>query len=238
MVLTIVNVGAGLLVVWGLVQIVFAASPNQRLVSTLIRRGDFIGAAQIEVAEGHQKHALALYQKGRAWSDAAKVALDLGRDHEAAELLRRAGGHHLAEAGRLFRRCGDISGAQRCDRDLAGWLTSRGRYEEAVEAWMRAGEPKRAAGAAKIAVAEGRFSSSHPSLPAARRAVEQVDDQRTLAKLHEIAGNWHEAAHAWRAAGDNAHAADIFRKAGHMHDAAVAESAATRARQHRSGCSS
>jgi tRNA A-37 threonylcarbamoyl transferase component Bud32 len=229
--LMVVNAVAGGLIIWGLFLLFLGRSPKQRLVSTLIGRGDYVGAAQIEVSEGNIKNALALFRKGRAWGDAAKIALELGRDTEAAELLRRAGSHNLAEAGRLYRRAGDIANAQRCDRDLADWLTSLGRWEEAVEAWMRAGEPKRAAGAAKIAVEEGRFSSSHPALPVARRAAEQMDDQHTLARLHEISGNWHEAAHAWRAAGDNAHAADIFRKAGHMHDAAMAESAAGHPRE-------
>ncbi len=225
-VLVIANAAAGLLIAGGLWQLLLSGSPQQRLVRTLVNRGDFLGAAQMQAREGKLKNALSLYKKARAWSDAARIAVDLGRDHEAAELLRRAGGHHLAEAARLHRRSGDIGGAQKCDRDLAEWLSSRGRYEEAVEAWMRAGEPKRAAGAARVALEEGRFSSSHPSLPAARRAVETIGDHRALARLHEIEGNWHAAAHAWRSAGDHAHAADIFRKAGHMHDAAVAESAA------------
>jgi tRNA A-37 threonylcarbamoyl transferase component Bud32 len=176
--------------------------------------------------KGDKRGALALYRKGKQWNEAASVALELGREAEAAEMLRRAGGHHLGEAARLFRRAGDIPSAQRCDRGLAEWLTNRGRYDEAVEAWTRAGEPKRAAGAAVLALDEGRFSSSHTALPAARRAVEQIDDQRSLARLHELEGNWQAAAHAWRSAGEHALAAEIFRKAGLIHDAAISESAA------------
>ena len=197
------NAVAGALIVWGLYQLLLTATPEQRLVRTLVARGDFRGAAEIQFKEGKLKAALALFRKARAWQDAARVALRLGNEHEAAELLRRAGGHNLAEASRLLRRSGDIAAALRCDRDLAEWLTSRGRYDEAVEVWLRAGEPQRAAGAALIALEEGRLSASHPSLPAARRAVEHKGDHRALARLYEIEGNWQAAALAWRKAGEH-----------------------------------
>ncbi len=225
-VMVVANLIAGALIVWGLVQMFFFATPQQRLVRTLISRGDFLGAADLTAKEGDLKTAFSLYTKARAWNEAARIALQRGRDEEAAGLLRRCGGHDLGEASHLFRRSGNIAAAQRCDRDLAEWLNSRGRFDEAVEAWMRAGELQRAAGAATLALKEGRFSSSHPSLPAARKAVEQIGDHRALAKLHEIEGNWSAAAHAWRSAGDHEHAAEIFRKAGMIHDAALAESAA------------
>jgi len=220
------NFVAGGLIVWGLIRLLLTASPQQRLARTLIGHGDYLGAAQLRVQEGDLKGALTLYRKGKAWTEAARTALELGRDHEAADLLRLGGGHNLAEAARLFRRAGDIEAAQRCERDLARWLSSRGRYDEAVEAWMRAGDPKRAAGAAMIALEQGQFSSSHTALPVARRAVEQAGDHRALARLHEIEGNWQAAAHAWRSAGDHEQAAEIFRKAGLIHDAAISESAA------------
>jgi tRNA A-37 threonylcarbamoyl transferase component Bud32 len=225
-VVVVANLVCGALIVWSLVQILLGGSPQQRLERTLMSRGDFIGAAQMRAKKGDRRGALALYRKGKEWNEAARISLDLGREEEAAEMLRRAGGHHLGEAARLFRRAGNIPSAQRCDRGLAEWLTSRGRYDEAVEAWTRAGEPKKAAGAAVLALDEGRFSSSHTALPAARRAVEQVGDQRSLARLHELEGNWQAAAHAWRSAGEHGLAAEIFRKAGLIHDAAVSESAA------------
>ncbi len=225
-VMVVVNLISGALIVWSLAQLFLAGGPQQRLERTLMSRGDFTGAAQMREKKGDKAGALSLYRKGKEWNEAARIALELGREAEAAEMLRRTGGHHLGEAARLFRRSGDIANAQRCDRGLAEWLTSRGRYDEAVEAWTRAGEPKRAAGAAVLALDEGKFSSSHTALPAARRAVEQVGDQRSLARLHELEGNWQAAAHAWRSAGEHGLAAEIFRKAGLIHDAAVSESAA------------
>jgi tRNA A-37 threonylcarbamoyl transferase component Bud32 len=225
-VVVVANLACGALIVWALVQLLYAGGPQQRLERTLMSRGDFIGAAQMREKKGDKRGAFSLYKKGKEWNEAARLALHLGNEAEAAEMLRRAGGHHLGEAARLFRRAGDIAGAQRCDRGLAEWLTSRGRYDEAVEAWTRAGEPQRAAGAAVLALDEGKFSSSHTALPAARRAVEQVGDQRSLARLLELEGNWQAAAHAWRSAGEHGLAAEIFRKAGLMHDAAVSESAA------------
>jgi tetratricopeptide (TPR) repeat protein len=222
----VANILAGILIVWGIAGLFLAATPQQRLTRTLIARGDHLGAAEIRLKEGDLRGAFSLFKKARAWTEAARVAQQLGNDEEAAELLRRAGGHHLQEASRLFRRRGAISSAQRCEHDLAEWLTSRGRFDEAVEAWMRAGEPQRAAGAAVIALEEGRLSSTHPSLPAAKRAVEQKGDHHALARLHELEGNWHAAAHAWRSAGEHARAAEIFRKAGMMHDAVIAENEA------------
>ncbi|MCG6950347.1 MAG: protein kinase [Acidobacteria bacterium] len=220
------NLVCSALIVWALVQLLLGGGPQQRLERTLMSRGDFVGAAQMRAQKGDKRGAFELYRKGKEWNEAARIALELGRESDAAEMLKRAGGHHLAEAARLFRRAGDIAAAQRCDRGLAEWLTSRGRFDEAVEAWTRAGEPKRAATAAVLALDEGRFSSSHTALPAARRAVEQVGDQRTLARLHELEGNWQAAAHAWRSAGEHGLAAEIFRKAGLMHEAAVCEAAA------------
>ena len=220
------NLVCSALIVWALVQLLLGGGPQQRLERTLMSRGDFVGAAQMRAQKGDKRGAFELFRKGKEWNEAARIALELGRESDAAEMLKRAGGHHLAEAARLFRRAGDIAAAQRCDRGLAEWLTSRGRFDEAVEAWTRAGEPKRAATAAVLALDEGRFSSSHTALPAARRAVEQVGDQRTLARLHELEGNWQAAAHAWRSAGEHGLAAEIFRKAGLMHEAAVCEAAA------------
>ena len=225
-VMIVANLMAGTLIVWGLIKLLLAGSPQQRLVRTLIGRGDYLGAAQLRAQEGDLRGALTLYRKGRAWSEAARTALELGLDHEAADLLKRAGGHNLTEAAHLFRRAGDIAAAQRCERDLAEWLSSRGRYDEAVEAWMLAGDSKRAAGAAMIALEQGQFSSSHTGLPVAQRAVEQAGDHRALARLYEIEGNWQAAAHAWRSAGEHEHAAEIFRKAGLIDEAVIAESAA------------
>ncbi len=222
-VMVLANTVAGLLIVWGLYRLFLTASPEQRLVRSLIARGDPLGAAQIKLQAGDLNGAMSLFEEARAWEEAARVALRLGNALAAAELYRRTGGQHLAEASRLFRRAGEIAAAQRCDRDLAEWLMTRGRFDEAVEVWLRAGDPRRAAGAALIALEEGRWSASHPSLPAARRAIQQKGDHRALARLHELEGDWQGAARAWRAAGEHARAAEIFRKAGLMRDAAVAE---------------
>ena len=224
----IANLLAGILIVWGLIQLLRSGSGSERLVRTLVSRGDYVGAAQMHAKSGDLRRALTMYRKGKSWNEAARIALELGRDREGADLLRRAGGHHLGEAARLYRRSGDNSGAQRCDRDLAQWLTSRERHDEAVEAWLRAGEPKRAAKAATVALEGGRLGSSHQALRAARRAVEQTGDHLTLARLHEVEGNWQAAAHAFRAADRHGPAAENFRKAGMLHEAAEAEAAAGR----------
>ena len=227
----VANTLAATLIIWGLVMVLRARSPQERLARTLVARGDYLGAAQMYAQAGELRHALKLFQRGRAWSEAGKVALELGRQREAAEFLRKAGGRRLGDAARIYRRAGDAAASQRCDRDLAQWLMGEGRFDEAIEAWLRAGEPQRAAGAATVALEEGRLTSSHQALRAARRAVEQTGDHRTLARLHEVEGNWQAAAHTWRAAGQYKRAAEDFRKVGLLHEAAMAEAAAGNPRE-------
>ena len=145
-VMMVTNLVCSVLIVWALVQILLGGGPQQRLERTLMSRGVFVGAAQVRARQGDKRGAFELYRKGKEWIEASRIALELGRESDAAEMLKRAGGHHLAEAARLFRRAGDIAAAQRCDRGLAEWLSSRGRFDEAVEAWTRAGSAHRRSG--------------------------------------------------------------------------------------------
>jgi tetratricopeptide (TPR) repeat protein len=225
------NAAAGLLAVWGLVRVAKSISSQEQLARNLIRRRDYYGAAEIYLQAGSRRRALELFQKGRAWERASRVALDMGEDEEAAALLRRAGGRHLAEAARLYRHRGDRKAALRCDHDLAEWLTSEGYFEEAIEAWLRAGEPDRALRASSVALSEHRLQPSHPAFPAARRAAEETNDHRTLAQLYEAEGNWEAAAYAWREADEHGRAGENFRRASLLDEAARSESAAGRPRE-------
>jgi tRNA A-37 threonylcarbamoyl transferase component Bud32 len=227
----IANGLVGVLTIWGLIRLARSGSSREKMARNLIRRRDYYGAAEIYLQLERPRRALDLFKKGRAWSQAARVALDLGNQEEAAALLRRAGARHLAEAARLYRQLGDRQSAIRCDHDLAEWLTSDGHFDEAIEAWLRAGEPERALRAANVALSENRLQPSHSAFAAAVRAAEETDDQRTLALLHEAEGDWKPAAYAWREAGDDGRAAEDFRKANLLEEAARSEAAAGRPRE-------
>ncbi len=224
----VMNVAAGLMVLFGLVRLATVRDPTLRLARRLERHGDAVGAAAMYAQAGDKHRALALFRTGRAWREAAQSALELGLESEAAGLLRKAGGHHLTEAARLYRRIGEAETAQRCDHELAEWLANRGRLDEAIEAWLRAGEPLRAARTAHVALAERRLQPSHSAYHAAWRAAAATRDHTLLALLCELSGQWLKAAQAWRAAGESSRAAENFRRAGNLEEAAREKTAAGR----------
>ncbi len=222
------NVVAALLVAYGLLRVVIRRDPQLKMAQTLERRKDFRGAAEIYQRIDRRKRALRLFKKGHAWNQAAAVARSLGRIDEAADLLRRAGGRDLAEAARLYRQKGDAATAVRCDRELAEWLMNDGHMDEAIEAWLRAGDAKRAVRAATLALRQRRLTSGNTAFRAARRAAEELRDHTTLALLSEEEGDWKSAAESWRRAGEHAKAAENFRKIGQLTEAAASEAAAGR----------
>lgn len=227
----IMNGVAVAMLIWSVVQLIGSSSPAERLARRLLRRGDVLGAAEVYVQAGAKRRALQLLKTGRAWSRAAAVALELGLEEEAADLLRRAGGRQLTEASRMYRRLGNTESERRCERELAEWCLAQGHYDEALEAWMRAGEVQRAARAARVSLNEGRLQHSHPSFKVAIRAAEEARDHRLLARLHETEGAWTSAARAWRSAGDHGRAAEYFRRAGQLDQAAQEETASGRHRE-------
>ncbi len=225
------NVVAAALLVWGAVRLIGRSNPTLRLAHQLERRGDQVGAAELYLQAGHRRRALDLFRRSRSWHRAAVVAEEMGLGREAAGYLRRAGGRLLADAGRLYRACGDVETARRCDSELAEWAMSEGRYDEALESWLRAGEVQRAARAARVAVNEGRLLPTHPGFRAAVRAAEEARDFQLVARLREAEGSWAQAGEAWRAAGDHQRAAGSFTRAGHLDQAAREETASGRHRE-------
>jgi tRNA A-37 threonylcarbamoyl transferase component Bud32 len=222
---------AAVLAVWGLMRLLGAGSRRERLARAAERRRDYLGAAELYLEEGNRRHALELFQKARAWRRAAELALESGHDSDAAAMLRRAGGRDLAEAARLYRSLGDREAAVRCDRDLAEWLAGHGHIAEAIESWLRAGDPQRALRVARLAIDEGRLRTTDSAFAAARRAARDTHDHQTLARLFEAEGAWRQAAVAWREAGENERAAANFRRAGRLEEAADAEGAAGRPKE-------
>ena len=207
------NVAAGALIRWGAAGILFGGSRVDRLVRALKSRGDYEGAAEIYLQHGKLQPALANFKKGKAWLKGAEVASRLKRHAEAGELYRLAGGRSLADAARSLRQADDPATAQRCERDLAEWLIQDGAINEAIEAWIRAGDAKQAVKTAKLALNEGQLQPSDTGFVMVVRVAEQLGEHDTLARLHELLGKWREAGHAWRAAGRHDRALTAFLKA-------------------------
>jgi len=192
------------------------------MAGRLKRRGDLRGAAELYLRAGQKRRALGAFTRAHAWTEAARASLELGRDQEAAELLRKAGGLHIQEAARLFARCGDQDAARSCYQSLARWLMTSDKVAEAIGAWMRAGEPARAAAAAMLALEQGRLQNTGPELEAARRAAEVTRQHRLKARLAEAQGDWKTAARAWSLQGDHKRAAECLGRAGDLLGAAAA----------------
>lgn len=217
--------------IWGLVQFLGPGSSREKMARAAERRRDYLGAAELHLEDGSHRRALELFKKARAWRRAADLAIQLGLEADAAALMRRSGGRDLAEAARLFRSIGDRDSAVTCDSDLAQWLTQQEHFAEAIEVWLRAGNPGRALRTTRLALDEGRLRPLDSTFAAARRAAQDTRDHETLARLHEAEGAWHRAAFAWREAGDHVRAAANFRRAGRLEEAAESEGAAGRPKQ-------
>ncbi len=227
-VLAIANGVAILFLLYGIVRIVGGGSRTTTLARSLARRGDPLGAGDMLLHAGRPKEAIRYYIKARAWEQAGRAALAAGRVDEAAQLLRKAGGERLEEAARLYRRQGRHDDSRACEAEYARWLGSRNRMADAVEAWLRAGEPVKAAKSARLALDEGRLKPNLRSFDAARKAAEQARDLPLMAELAELQEDWTRAALTWRQIGEHERSARCFRMAGRLEDAANEEEAAGR----------
>ncbi|MCG6963617.1 MAG: protein kinase [Acidobacteria bacterium] len=217
--------------IWSAVRLLSDRDANVRMAGRLKRRGDWRGAGDLYLRAGYRRRALAAFTKGRAWTEAARVCLELGRDREAADLLRKAGGRHLQEAARLYSRCGADDQARRCYQGLARWLTDRGNLGESIAPWVRAGEPMRAVRAALAALSAGRINPSTAEFEAARRAADSTRNHELMARLAEAEANWRTAAQAWLLQGDAVRAAESFVRGGDLTGAAQALDDAGRLRE-------
>jgi tRNA A-37 threonylcarbamoyl transferase component Bud32 len=214
------NIASGILIVWGMFGILFAGSHVDRMVRSLRQRGDYEGAGEIYLQHGDLKSALSNFKKGKSWFKAAETAAKLKDYAEAGEYFRQDGGRSLGEAARAFRQAKEPQAAQRCEREHAEWLMQNERLNEAVSAWVRAGEPKKALRIADLALEQGTLLPSDSSFRPILKIAKQLADHPTEAKLHEALGEWLSVGYAWRAAGDHGRAANAFLKAGNLVEAA------------------
>ena len=173
LVLAVGNGLAIILLTTGLVRLVSGPSEATALARSLARKGDLEGAGEAMLRAGRPRQAMRYFERAKSWVQAGRAALQCDRPERAAELFQRAGGPHLESAARIYRQLGRRDDARSCDAELARWLASQGKMPEAVEAWLRAGEPLKAVRAARLALSEGRLRPSVRAFDAARRAAER-----------------------------------------------------------------
>ncbi len=190
---------------------------------TLWRRtGAFDRIARSALAAGEYGKAADLFERSRMSRDAADAWERAHEFERAGDLLLRLGDH--AEAARLFRRAGSEEKLLRClrqignHREAALLLEKRGEIEKAVDAFTAAAaasedarhrlesevpEAKTRRSAIKAAIrlaALGRDAEAAPlflrggEVDAAARRYERAGDRLGLARCHEMAGRWLEAA--------------------------------------------
>ncbi len=217
-----------ILLILGLVRLVSSPSQATALARSLARKGDLEGAGEAMLHAGRPRQAMRYFERARSWVQAARAALQCDRPEKAAEYFRRAGGTHLESAARIYRQIGRRDDSRACDAELARWLAAHGKMPEAVEAWLRAGEPLKAVRAARLALGEGTLKPTVRAFDAARRAAEKTRSLDLMAELAELAEDWPRAAATWRQLEDHERAARCFRLAGRLEDAALEEEAAGR----------
>ncbi len=214
------------LILWGSLGLVAGKNPDRALARKLHRRGDHRGSAQLFLKAGDTTKALKLFKQAEDWEGAAEAATRLKRYRIAADCLRSAGGRHLDEASRLYHRAGDTAMARICSREMGTWLEAQGRFDEAIDTWLRISDVKRAAHTARHALDKGRLRSGHGAFHSALRAAREAGDHTLLARLYEMEDAWEPAAREWQVVGNSANAAAAFSRAGLLTEAAAAELAA------------
>ena len=202
------NLLAIVLLGWSFTRMLADRSPARRMATTLQRRGDYGGSGEMYLRAGDLKRAMESFKKARAWPEAARAASGLGRNEEAADLLRKAGKDHLPEAARLYSTCGREDDARECFQAFAEWKMSQNRFADAIPAWLRAGEPMRATHAALVALDHRGLLVGTSEFNAARHAAESTRHHSLLARLAEEESDFATAAQSWAASGDHLRAAE------------------------------
>ncbi len=186
------------------------------------RAGAFDRLARSAQASGEHAKSAELFERARMSREAAAEWERAGDLEHAGDLWLRVGSH--AEAARLFRRSGSTEKLLRClrhlgnHREAALLFERRGDMEKAVQSFaaaalespearqrleseIPAAKTKRSALKAAIRLAAlGRDAEAAPlfvragEAEAAARRYERVGDHGGLARCHELAGQWLEAA--------------------------------------------
>lgn len=195
------------------------------------RRGDFQAAGEFWLEAGHRRRALRAFLRARAFDRAADVARSLGQVKRAAKLLQRHGEESLGDAAQLYHRLGEKEKAQALWLRQAQQYVEGGQFELAIEPFLRAGDPRRAAHAAELALEARRLPPS--LIDVALRAGRDAKRPHLAARVAVLGGRFREAgdlflaadlpmeaARAFERAGEPLRAAEALRLAGRIEDAA------------------
>jgi tetratricopeptide (TPR) repeat protein len=207
-----------------------AGSPTE-LALRAVGRGDHRAAGEYWMEAGSRRRAFRSFLRARDWARAAEVARSRGKLARAAELLERQGGDGLGSAAQLFTRLGQAAQAQATWLRYGQHLVETRRSEQAIDAFIRAGDMRRAAHAVELALDAGRLTGSHAdaAIRAAREAkrldlaaavATSCGRHREAGDLHLAAGQPLDAARSFERAGETMRAAEALRQAGQVEEAA------------------
>lgn len=188
------------------------------------RRHDFRAAGEFWLEAGHPRRALRAFRRARAWGRAGEVARSLGRISAALAYYQKEGGESLANAASLASRQGNEELAQHLWLRYGTFLVEHNKAEAAVEAFVRAGDARRAANAVEMAIKAKRLSMS--SVEVALRAAREARRPQLAAQVALAAGRLKEAGELLLAAEQPEEAAKAFESSGEFARAAEALEAA------------
>lgn len=195
------------------------------------RRGDHLAAGELLLQAGRPRRAVRHFMRARAWDRAGEVARNLGQIRRAAEMFKRAGGPSLALAAQALSRLGDEAQAVQMWQRYGQHLVESGQPEQAIDAFLRGDDVRRACRAVEIALRSHRLSNAaaDSALRATRLAHQPAlgaqvalacSRLREAGDLFLAAGQPAAAARAYERAGEPLRAADALRQAGQGEQAA------------------
>lgn len=184
------------------------------------RRGDLLAAGELWVEAGERRRALKALLAARAWTRAAEVARGMGKYRRAAAILQRQGGESLPAAAQLLSRAGDEPAARTLWARYAQHQVQRRRPDQAIDAFLKAGDSRRAAQAAEMALKQRVLAAA--SAEPAMRAAREAGQPALAAQAAVIGGRFREAGDLFLAAEEPQRAADALLRAGETLRAAEA----------------
>lgn len=220
LVMIVGHIAAGLLLLVGF----GLFSPHQGSPTDLAlrasRRHDFRAAGEFWLEAERPRRALRAFRRGRVWGRAADVARNLGRIDAALAYYQKEGGEALANAASLASRQGHEALASQLWLRYGTYLIEHHKAEAAIEAFVRAGDSRRAANAVEMAIKARRLSAS--SVDVAIRAAREAGRPQLAAQVALAAGRHRDAGELLLAADQPIEAARAFESSGEFARAAEA----------------
>jgi eukaryotic-like serine/threonine-protein kinase len=194
-------------------------------------RKDYLAAGELWLQAGERRRAMRSFLRARAWGRAGEIARAAGKNAKAVVLLQRQGGDAIVAAAQLSARIGNVEKARQLMLQYGQYLVETRRSEQAIDAFLRAGDPRRAAKAVEMALDQQRLASTQAEIAIrAAREAKQPELAAVVAlgfkRFHEAAELYLaadkplEAARAFEQDGDPMRAAEALRLAGKPGDAA------------------